>query len=57
MLGLVLLMNIISVSEERFVGQNNTFSMMALQESVLTSPGRPDEMLHLINLSAMPNVL
>lgn len=56
MLGLVLLMNIIS-SEERFVGQNNTFSMMALQESVLTSLGRPDEMLHLINLSAMPNVL
>lgn len=57
MLGLVLLMNIISVSEERFVGQNNTFSMMALQESVLTSPGRSDEMLHLINSSAMPNVL
>lgn len=57
MLCLVLLMNIISVSEERSIGQNNTFSMMAFQESVLTSPGRPDEMLHLINLSAMPNEL
>lgn len=57
MLRLVLLMNIISVSEERSVAQNNMLSMMAFQESVLTSPGRPDEMLHLINLSAMPNEL
>lgn len=54
MLRLVLLVNIISVSEERFVGQSNTFSMMTFQESVLTSP---DEMLHLINSSAMPNEL